>query len=47
MIWIERVRVMVMVGGESERGAWEMSGEREMSDVRVERHEGREVRDEW
>jgi len=27
--WFERVRVLVRVGGESERGLWEVSGERE------------------
>ena len=40
MIWIARVRVMVMVGGMSDRGVWEMGGEREMLDVRVESMRG-------
>ena len=40
MIWLARVRVMVMVGGMSDRGVWEMGGERDNSDVRVESMRG-------
>ena len=31
-----RVRAMVLVGGISDRGVWEMGDDREMLDVRVE-----------
>ena len=40
MFWIARVRVMVLVGGISDRGVWEMGYDREILDVRVERMRG-------
>ena len=40
VFWIARVRVMVLVGGISDRGVWEMGYDREMLDVRVESMRG-------